>query len=249
MTKLIDEAPLLVLPTLAVVVGLNEAIILQQSNFWMNLYGQPRNGRKWFWKTQVRWEQDFPFWSGPTIRRAIENVETRKLLLSTDLWNTRGGDRTKWYSVDTEAVNALVDQKQLIKMISRTDQSDQLSLEEIDQKNVVEEIDQQHLSFLSSAHAHTRMGFLIEKCELLTSVPVDRLAFLVSTYGMDQVAEYARWYCFARDTGSAKSGGWLTDALAKGWNKPIGLTDGMYISETENLKRFGRSSKWEEIES
>lgn len=147
---LINEPPLLVLPTLATLIGLNEAIVLQQVHFWLEVYGQPRGDRKWIWKTLEQWQKDFPWWSEPTIRRVVDNLETRKLLVSTDLWNASGGDRTKWYSIDYWALDALLEkrasEKQVIKMIRRSDQSDQLYLEEIEEKDKDKKRDSDSLS-------------------------------------------------------------------------------------------------------
>lgn len=42
---LISESPLLVLPSLAETIGLNEAIVLQQIHFWTSKEKHYKNGR------------------------------------------------------------------------------------------------------------------------------------------------------------------------------------------------------------
>ena len=45
---LIDEYPLLVLPTLANIIGLNEAIFLQQANYCEQKFAKNFDGEYWF---------------------------------------------------------------------------------------------------------------------------------------------------------------------------------------------------------
>ncbi|WP_053070296.1 hypothetical protein [Alkalihalobacillus pseudalcaliphilus] len=96
---LLDEYPLLVLPSLAVNVGLNKAIVLQQAHYWLQKSTKSMKGRTWFHKTYEEWQEEFPFWSISTIRRAISELEKEELLL-VDNFNQKGYDKTKWYSVN-----------------------------------------------------------------------------------------------------------------------------------------------------
>lgn len=99
MTKLIDEYPLLVLPTLAVVLGLNEAIFLQQVHFLTGVSKHERDGRKWCYNSAESWAKVFPFWSPRTIQRIISNLERQGVLKSAN-YNKLKQDRTKWYTID-----------------------------------------------------------------------------------------------------------------------------------------------------
>lgn len=115
---LINENPLLVLPSLAVTLGLNEAIVLQQVHFWLQYSRNKRDGRLWVYKTYVDWGHEFPFWSDKTIRRAIGSLETGGTLLSTDAYNKMPMDKTKWYAIDYEKLNLVT------KSIGQNDQMD-----------------------------------------------------------------------------------------------------------------------------
>jgi hypothetical protein len=66
---LINEYPLMVLPSLAVRIGLNEAIFIQQLHYWLEKAGTEKQGRKWVYNTYQDWEKQFPFWSNATLRR------------------------------------------------------------------------------------------------------------------------------------------------------------------------------------
>ena len=72
MTKLpISEPPLEVLPTLARAIGLNEAIILQQLHCRLERSDHEHEGRRWVYNTLEQWQEQCPFWSIPTIKRAF----------------------------------------------------------------------------------------------------------------------------------------------------------------------------------
>lgn len=108
---LINEPPLQLLPSLAVALGgVNEAIVLQQVQYWISRSENIRDGRAWVYKTYPEWKKEFPFWSEDTIRRTIRRLEVAGILLSTDTYNKIPTDRTKWYSVDYDVLNSRLPQ-------------------------------------------------------------------------------------------------------------------------------------------
>ena len=103
---LINEVPLICQPTLAVKIGLNEAIFLQQLHYWVERSTHEIQGHKWVYNTLTEWAKQFPFWSEKTIARIISSLEKRKLIISGN-YNFKGFDRTKWYTIDYAAVDNL----------------------------------------------------------------------------------------------------------------------------------------------
>ena len=102
MSLLIAESPLQVLPTLATRIGLNEALLLQQINYWLNVSTNVRDGRKWVYNTHDKWLIQFPFWSKGTLRRVINSLKKSGVLV-TGNYNQMGAmDRTIWYSINYE---------------------------------------------------------------------------------------------------------------------------------------------------
>lgn len=102
---LIPEEPLQVLPGLAVAIGLNEAIVLQQLHYWLNPkrnVGEEHDGRRWVYNTYENWKTNFPFWSLRTIQGIILKLEKEGLIESTDDFNKDYRDRTKWYTINYE---------------------------------------------------------------------------------------------------------------------------------------------------
>lgn len=104
---LINEPPLQLLPSLAVAIGVNEAIVLQQIQYWLARSEHHYDGRVWVYKTYPEWKQEFPFWSLDTIGRTVRRLEALSVLLSTDKYNKIATDRTKWYSIDYAALDTV----------------------------------------------------------------------------------------------------------------------------------------------
>lgn len=104
---LIQEEPLQVLPGLAVLIGLNEAIILQQLHYWLQRSERVIDGRKWIYNSYEAWRKQFPFWGLNTIKRAMTTLEKRGLVESTTQHNQQQFDHTKWYTINYEAVDNL----------------------------------------------------------------------------------------------------------------------------------------------
>ncbi len=111
---LLDESPLLVQPSLAMAVGLNEAIVLQQIHYWlMHNQADPkkyaddfREGRWWTYNTIEEWQEQFPFWSVATVERTLMNLRTKGVVLGKQ-FGKAAWDRTMWYSIDYESLAAL----------------------------------------------------------------------------------------------------------------------------------------------
>lgn len=99
MTRLLlDEPPLLVMPSLAKAIGLEPAIVLQQLHYW-STKAQPRDGRQWVYNTIAQWAEQFPFWSERTMRRILAELKASGLVDVTE-FNASRGDRTPFYAIN-----------------------------------------------------------------------------------------------------------------------------------------------------
>jgi len=108
MSLLIHESPLLILPTLAQTIGLEEAILLQQLHFRLTHQGQERDGKRWYCQSYTNWAKQLPFWSESKIKRLFLKLEKEGFIQSTDKYNTFYVDRTKWYSIEYHALDSLL---------------------------------------------------------------------------------------------------------------------------------------------
>jgi hypothetical protein len=105
---LINEYPLQVLPSLAVAIGLNEAIVLQQVHYWLDRSNVQKKGHVWVYNTVPQWQAQFPFWSADTVRRALANLKQRGLLVGECLADN-SFDKTMYYRIDYAQLAAVED--------------------------------------------------------------------------------------------------------------------------------------------
>jgi len=103
---LINENPLVLLPSLAVIVGVNQAIFLQQVNYWLQTSKHKFDGRKWTYNTVDEWLIQFPFFSKKTLERVISSLVEMDVLLVKKL-SSNPRDRTNYYSIDVEKLELL----------------------------------------------------------------------------------------------------------------------------------------------
>lgn len=101
MNLLYIDRPLVINPALAEKIGLNEAIILQQLNYWLTRTdsGVSYDGAQWVYNTYAEWKEQVPFFSERTIQRIILNLENLGLVESC-MFNKSKGDRTKYYTIN-----------------------------------------------------------------------------------------------------------------------------------------------------
>ena len=136
---LIDESPLIVLPSLAERIGLDEAIVLQQVHYLVGMSTKVENshaykgGFYWVFNSIEQWQSKyFRWWSIPTVKRIFQNL-TKSCLLITETFSAGKGHRRLWYRVNHDLVATIstinacefsTNQSDRIKMI-RSKWSDQ----------------------------------------------------------------------------------------------------------------------------
>jgi hypothetical protein len=108
---LIQEHPMVFSPTLAKIIGLNEAIVLQQIQYWEsnpNNKGFVYDGYKWVYNTMEEWKsKNFTFLSVSTLKRTFSKLAERGLLLSMQM-NKGSWNHTKCYRIDHERLEEVV---------------------------------------------------------------------------------------------------------------------------------------------
>ena len=102
---LIQERPLIALPTLAVKLGINEAIILQQIHFWSLISKVEAGDARWVDETYSQLRREFPWLSVWGIRRIIRKLEKAGIIVSIVKENEYGKVVSKYYTVDRDKLN------------------------------------------------------------------------------------------------------------------------------------------------
>ena len=98
---LIAENPMIVCPTLAVRIGLHEAVFLQQVHFLTLHSRNVRDGFRWVYNTYEDWLEIFPFFENEQkIGRYVRKLEALGLLVTSKKYNRNKLDKRKWYRVN-----------------------------------------------------------------------------------------------------------------------------------------------------
>ena len=96
----------MIIPSLAVKLGVREAVVLQQLHYWIVKSTHIREKRKWVYNTYKDWHEQLPFWSERSLRHTIYSLEKKGLLRSA-MFNKSRMDQTKWYTIDYEKLAKL----------------------------------------------------------------------------------------------------------------------------------------------
>lgn len=102
--SLIAEPPLLVLPSLAVAIGVNQAILLQQLHFLSLIRKADRQGLRWVELGNGDLLHTFPFWSRNTVWRMVWQLRDKGLLI---VKQEPGAENA--YRLDYEAIERAVE--------------------------------------------------------------------------------------------------------------------------------------------
>lgn len=102
---LIDEPPLQVLPSLAILLkSSDKALILQQLHYWLQRSNNIKDGYRWVYNSYKNWSKQFPWISSRTIKTDITWLEKQGYIISSN-YNKAKFDRTKWYRIDYDALD------------------------------------------------------------------------------------------------------------------------------------------------
>lgn len=100
--SLIAEPPLLVLPSLAVAVGVNQAILLQQLHF-LSLTRRPnRQGERWVELGNADLLHTFPFWSRNTVWRMVWQLRDKGLVTVRQTDGAPHAYRLEYVAIENE---------------------------------------------------------------------------------------------------------------------------------------------------
>lgn len=108
---LFDEQPIVANKTLARELGLNEALVLQQINYWIEINKKSgknyHDGKYWTYNSIRAWqENDFDYMSFDTVKRTFSKLEKAGYLLVGN-YNKDPRDKTKWYTINNDKLEEL----------------------------------------------------------------------------------------------------------------------------------------------
>ena len=110
---LIDETPIVFQPTLAKLIGLPEAIVLQTLKYWcaQKRCGKVVDDERWIFNTLEQWREfSFPFWSTRTIGEVFRTLESMGLIKSQQ-FDLQAGKAMKYYTISQSALTILTSER------------------------------------------------------------------------------------------------------------------------------------------
>lgn len=230
---LIDDYPIQVLPKLAELIGLNEAIVLQQIHYWLNNSKHKYDGKTWIFNSYPEWQKQFPFWSLITIKRTIYSLEKQNLLLIGN-YNKAKFDKTKWYTINYQTIEGMIRpsyQNDTTSVSKRDDgvyQNDTTNTIDYTETNKHRETDDVSKSF----------KYISTNLEIIQNpLKAEQLEHEIKSFKQDQfeIVKVATDYC----KGNNKGLNYLLTVL-KNWNK-----EGISDKESAENKLKPRNTKKE----
>ncbi|HGN7211642.1 TPA: DnaD domain protein, partial [Staphylococcus aureus] len=222
-----------VLPKLAELIGLNEAIVLQQIHYWLNNSKHKYDGKTWIFNSYPEWQKQFPFWSLITIKRTIYSLEKQNLLLIGN-YNKAKFDKTKWYTINYQTIEGMIRpsyQNDTTSVSKRDDgvyQNDTTNTIDYTETNKHRETDDVSKSF----------KYISTNLEIIQNpLKAEQLEHEIKSFKQDQfeIVKVATDYCKENNKGL----NYLLTVL-KNWNK-----EGVSDKESAENKLKPRNSKKE----
>lgn len=97
---------------IAVKLGLKEAIILQQIDYWIKSAEKNEtnyhDGYYWTFNSIPGWAKQFPFWSEKTTERILKDLRETGCLIVTNEYNRRNNDNTLWYRIVYDKLDEII---------------------------------------------------------------------------------------------------------------------------------------------
>jgi len=120
---LIKEKPIILLPELAIRIGPDLAIIVQQIQYWLEQKEKSQTqrtfleGRYWVYNTIKDWsETNFPWWREDQLRRYFEALIESGIVIAKK-FEAKEWKQRKWYTLDYEVLDRLAESKIKVKDI------------------------------------------------------------------------------------------------------------------------------------
>ena len=111
MKLLVDERHLFVSPNLAARIGVEEALLLQLLHYHLETQGVEKEGHIWYRQTYQAWAKQCFYWDITKVKRLLTKLERFQIIVSSNKFNRFYTDRSKWYRIDYEKIDELLQTK------------------------------------------------------------------------------------------------------------------------------------------
>ncbi|WP_461196834.1 hypothetical protein [Acinetobacter pittii] len=260
---LINESPLQVQPSLAMAIGLNEAIFLQQLHYWLGASKFKRDDRVWVYNTYPEWLLQLKYMSLATLKRTIKSLKEQKLIL-VERFDKAKSNQVNFYAIDydilaiveeniTQALDS-IDQLKMSQSISsncttpsaQNEPMDRLKMSQSLQENT-QEITQENIN--KKTKQKSSKFSLDDACGVTLPSGVDRslwIAYIEMRFAMKKaptlkavelaLGDLAKW-------GAEKANQSLTNSIKSSW---VGLFEPKQAVQSYSNARNDREAAWAE---
>ena len=114
-------------PEIAKLLGRSAALFLQQLHYWLTTsdnIGKIVDNRRWVYNSTKQWATEIKILSESTIKRALTTLKKHEIIKSANL-NAKKSDKTLWYTINYEGLNALLSNLQNKSQVKMTQSSPQ----------------------------------------------------------------------------------------------------------------------------
>lgn len=106
MKTLIENSILVIEPSLAKEIGLNEAIFLRLLHYWLEKAKISKNEKKWVFNSFGKWREQLPFFCERTVKRTIDKLKKMQLI-EIKRNHQNPFNRTNFYTINYEELEKI----------------------------------------------------------------------------------------------------------------------------------------------
>lgn len=111
---LFNEEPITINKLAANVLGLNEAIVVQQIHYWLNINEKAKRNvyddKVWTFNTYENWQKEnFTFWSIKTVQRIFDKLTKSGIIIKGN-YNKKKYDRTTWVTLNYDVLENMLNE-------------------------------------------------------------------------------------------------------------------------------------------
>lgn len=103
-----NDKPLIIPLELALKIGVNEAIFIQQLHYLLQSSKHIIDGERWIYNTHKEWTEQLPIFSESTLARTLKKLLRMGLIIRGN-HNKLSFDRTLWYRINYEEVARILE--------------------------------------------------------------------------------------------------------------------------------------------
>src|SRR5690606_8917011 len=108
MELLVDGRQLFLSQDLAIRIGIEEALFIQQLYYRLETQGVEKEGHIWYRQTYQGWAKQCPQWNIRKIKRLVMKLERYQIIISSNKFNSFKTDRSKWYRIDYRKIDQIL---------------------------------------------------------------------------------------------------------------------------------------------